>query len=215
MHPGFVRLERDKKFAEADRNPSHTTQARGSIRSFAGIAMNCEDEGRFDPLWSHFTLPPDCGEVIMWSKMMRQQSAGEWMCMRTEVGANSAICQAFDYLYRDASNYKAFGTVYLRGTLTRAEQRDLVSYLESGEFFVAEQIGIPALRNFLLGFDRTPSEDDHVWHAFEGFRDNAPLPAGSEIWGESSALIAAFQAVNHNWQPMTSTGFAFSVPRLT
>ena len=51
----------------------------------------------------------------------------------------------FDYMYRDAANYKAYGPPLLKGEVTEEDQRRLKSKLESGEFFIAEQIGIPAL----------------------------------------------------------------------
>ena len=51
----------------------------------------------------------------------------------------------FEYLYRDAGNYKVFGDIWLTGALSDQERVALVDSLESGEFFVAEQIGVPPL----------------------------------------------------------------------
>ncbi len=48
----------------------------------------------------------------------------------------------FDYMYRDASNYKACGALLLSGTVTEEGRKRLVSKLVGGEFFIAEQIGI-------------------------------------------------------------------------
>ena len=59
------------------------------------------------------------------------------------------------YLYRDASNYKFWGTVTIEGHL---EMDQLTPYLHEGEYFLPELVEIPSL---------TPSpmtEDDHNWH---------------------------------------------------
>ena len=80
----------------------------------------------------------------------------------------------FDYLYRDASNYKAFGSVWLTGTLTEAERTELVECLDGSEFFVAEQVGVPPLYRVLFEDGGGPTEDDHAWHMFEGFARKSP-----------------------------------------
>ena len=61
------------------------------------------------------------------------------------------------YLYRDASNYKAHHEIVVRGKITFAE---VAPYLESGEFFIPSQIGLPDLQSQL----GQPTDDDHVWH---------------------------------------------------
>ena len=86
----------------------------------------------------------------------------------------------FSYLYRDASNYKAYGRLLLKGTATVADVESLRQRLESGEFFIAEQLGIPALCAELWAFSSGPISDDHVWHTFEGLKlataDDLTLP---------------------------------------
>ena len=61
------------------------------------------------------------------------------------------------YLYRDASNYKAHHEIIVRGEITFA---DLTPFLESGEFFIPSQIGLPDLQAQL----GQPTDDDHAWH---------------------------------------------------
>ena len=73
----------------------------------------------------------------------------------------------FSYLYRDASNYKAYGRLLLKGTASVADVESLQQRFESGEFFIAEQLGIPALYADLWAFSSGPTADDHVWHTFE------------------------------------------------
>lgn len=114
---------------------------------------------------------------------------------------------AFDYLYRDASNYKAFGAIWLTGTLTDAERSELVACLDGGEFFIAEQIGVPPLYAALFQFGDGPTQDDHAWHMFEGFRDEVEPAEGAEAWGDASALLAAFRAAKGNWQLELSPNF--------
>ena len=76
----------------------------------------------------------------------------------------------FSYLYRDASNYKAYGRLLLKGTATAADVESLRQHFESGEFFIAEQLGIAALYAELWAFSSGPISDDHVWHTFEGLK---------------------------------------------
>ena len=76
----------------------------------------------------------------------------------------------FSYLYRDASNYKAYGQLLLKGTASVADVESLRQGFESGEFFIAEQLGIPALYAELWAFSSGPISDDHVWHTFEELR---------------------------------------------
>lgn len=104
----------------------------------------------------------------------------------------------FEYLYRDASNYKAWGELLLEGALSDPEIAHLRRHFEDGEFFIAEQIGIPPLYESLWQqCDSSPSEElDHVWHEFSGVR-----PATEEdlarlsLWGTTTTLIHALEKV--------------------
>lgn len=86
----------------------------------------------------------------------------------------------FSYLYRDASNYKAYRQLLLEGTASVADVEILRQQFESGEFFIAEQLGIPVLYAELWAFSSGPTADDHVWHTFEDLRaataDDMNLP---------------------------------------
>lgn len=113
----------------------------------------------------------------------------------------------FNYLYCDASNFKSFGSVWTTGNLTNEERDELVRYLESGEFFVAEQIGVPPLYPTLFGDAGGPTVDDHAWHTFDCFCQEAKLAETAEVWGEASSLLASFRAAGENWQPELSPNF--------
>ena len=70
----------------------------------------------------------------------------------------------FEYLYRDASNYKAWGSVVFAGEMTDDLACRLLRALESTEFFIAHQVRIPEL---FRGLQSWPLEqDDHCWHEF-------------------------------------------------
>lgn len=123
--------------------------------------------------------------------------------MATEAGRYLAL----DYLYCDAGNYKALGSIWLGGTLTDAERTELIGCLESDEFFVAEQIGLPPLYSALYEHGGGPNEDDHAWHTFSGFREAAELPQKAEIEFSAPSVLAAFRASKRNWRPELSANF--------
>jgi hypothetical protein len=113
----------------------------------------------------------------------------------------------FQYLYHDASNYKSFGSLYLTGTLTEADRRELISCLDGDELFVAEQVEIPALYSDLFQFGGGPTDDDHAWHEFDGFRDHFETTEEVRIWGDAPALLAAFRVAKGSWRPELSPNF--------
>jgi len=59
------------------------------------------------------------------------------------------------YQYRDASNYKEFNTVIIRGLLSLD---NIEVYFYEKEFFIPSEIGLKDLQLESL----TP--DDHIWH---------------------------------------------------
>jgi len=70
----------------------------------------------------------------------------------------------FNYIYRDASNYKQYGSIFLSNpnniSVTLIENI-IRKNLIDGEFFVANKWGVPPL------FFDMKNEDDHEWHEFE------------------------------------------------
>ncbi|WP_334178591.1 hypothetical protein [Pseudoxanthomonas sp.] len=72
----------------------------------------------------------------------------------------------FEYVYRDAGNWKTYGIVLLTGFDQSAEARILES-LGSGKTFVAEQVSIPALcQKHWKDCGDGPSDMDHAFHEF-------------------------------------------------
>ena len=80
--------------------------------------------------------------------------------------------------------------------------------LESGEYFVAEQVGIPALCKELWDLSGGPTSDDHALHEFVNLRQaSAEEAATLRLFGSLSILLEAFQAVT-TWDYSLSPNFA-------
>ena len=109
----------------------------------------------------------------------------------------------FDYLYRDASNYKSWGSLLLEGRATETALEQFRTQLNCGEFFIAEQVGIPPLYAELWQFSDGPTEDDHVWHTFHELRQANAEEITGEPWGTVLELIARFKAVKR-WNEQLS-----------
>lgn len=108
----------------------------------------------------------------------------------------------FEYMYRDAANWKTSGRVLLTGQSCASHVDAIVEGLDSGAFFVAGQIGIPALQQQHLDFyDPIDDEDlDHAFHEFVALRPAEPnelreLP----IVGPVTDLIARVQSSANRW----------------
>lgn len=114
----------------------------------------------------------------------------------------------FEYLYRDASNYKSWGELLLVGRLGEKDLARIRHRFEGGMYFIAEQLRVPTLYEQLWGCcDDGPSDDDHVWHEFHAVRpatdaDRLLLP----VWGDARALVGAIwnverwnEALSRNW----------------
>lgn len=81
-----------------------------------------------------------------------------------------ADLSVFSYLYSGAANFKAWGQLLLNGIASPADLEVMRNHFEFGEFFIAEQLGIPALYAELWAFSDGATEDDHVWHTFDELR---------------------------------------------
>lgn len=113
----------------------------------------------------------------------------------------------FKYLYRDASNYKAFGAVAVAGQFSEDERANIRQQLESGQFFIAEQIGVPPLYDQLYRWSDGPISDDHCWHEFERFEEVGERPSGMIVSGSAADFVARISAVKE-WQLDLSPHFA-------
>lgn len=103
----------------------------------------------------------------------------------------------FEYVYRDDANYKRFGSVHLSGVISDSDRALIVSTLDSGEMFVAEQVGLPSLRNQWFAEGVSPSTNDNGWHwlvtmASTGDAEETLMPV--------SEIVRRFRAVG-TWRP--------------
>jgi hypothetical protein len=112
----------------------------------------------------------------------------------------------FNYLYRDASNYKAWGRIALDGEVAREQWEAALAKLDGGEFFVAEQLGVPPLYQALYKWSAGPTSADHCWHTFLDIEvvDNADSSAYR--WGDAEAFVARLRAVTE-WRGELSPHF--------
>lgn len=103
----------------------------------------------------------------------------------------------FEYLYRDADNFKAWGTLLLKGSLTTAQVDAMRSIFEEGEYFVAEQIGVPPLCKELWKYSGGCTKSDHAWHEFHEARqaDENDLIIGAP-WGAANDLFEAVMRIS-------------------
>lgn len=106
----------------------------------------------------------------------------------------------FEYLYRDAGNYKVWGSILLRGFVTPGDVAALRASLDSGDWFVAEQVDVPPLYKALWELSGGPTEEDHAFHEFHDLRSATPAEATELVpWGHVNELLHAFQRVSHKW----------------
>lgn len=76
-------------------------------------------------------------------------------------------CIRFNYLYRDASNYKRWGAVIFsnpQGLTVERIEESLRNVFDQGELFIAHQLGLPELFPYIT---EPICEDDHCYHEYE------------------------------------------------
>ena len=101
----------------------------------------------------------------------------------------------FEYCYRDASNYKVYGQLLLKGPVSIADIQNLRTHFESGEFFIAEQLGISALYGELWALSSGPTEEDHVWHTFHTLRPARTEESTADVFDTVDNLISKIGTV--------------------
>ena len=115
----------------------------------------------------------------------------------------------FEYAYRDASNYKAHGHILLEGTLSIEERDEVISRLDGGKFFIAEQVQVPSLYEALYEFSGGPTADDHCWHEFVQVSDHQNSVNDDHVWGATERLISKFRSVGE-WDLRLSPHFSIA-----
>ena len=102
----------------------------------------------------------------------------------------------FEYCYCDASNYKAWGSLLLRGAARNAEIEILHQQFEFECYFIAEQLCIPPLYSELWALSNGPSGADHVWHTFHALRPASVQDIKAPVFGSLDELVQKVKAVN-------------------
>ena len=120
----------------------------------------------------------------------------------------------FEYMYRDADNFKAFGSVLLDGPINEADKATVRSRLESGEFFIAEQVGLSPLYAQLYQWSNGPTESDHCWHEFVGFRESGESTDEFSSTIPAREFVGRFAAVR-DWNEELSRHFWLADPLVT
>lgn len=123
-------------------------------------------------------------------------------CNNPKAGLHSV----FDYCYRDAANYKAWGALLLEGRISKKNICLIVSKLEGGEFFIAEQLTIPTLYHGLWVLSGGPTDEDHVWHQFHELRPATDEELSLPVWGTINELVARFQVSNGGMKAINFIG---------
>jgi len=115
----------------------------------------------------------------------------------------------FEYLYRDAGNYKAFGSVLLDGALSAEELEQVRALLPDEGLFIAEQIGVPSLYGQLYQWSDGPTQDDHCWHEFLTIKvvDESEGRPDAYRWGSARRFLETLAAVGA-WKEEQSPHFS-------
>ena len=116
----------------------------------------------------------------------------------------------FEYCYRDAGNFKAFGHLTLNGVLSLGEISTIRERLSGDGLFIAEQINVPPLYEQLYQWSGGPTSSDHCWHEFVDIKvlDKAERPEGSHEGGDSQEFLAHLLAID-SWDEDLSPHFRF------
>jgi hypothetical protein len=77
--------------------------------------------------------------------------------------------------------------------------------LDGGEYFIAEQVGVPPLYEQLYRWSDGPTQSDHCWHEFVGFRVLSTPEANVPI-DDAAAFVARFRSVTE-WDGRRSPHF--------
>ncbi|MGY1459012.1 hypothetical protein ACW5F0_10235 [Luteimonas sp. A534] len=105
----------------------------------------------------------------------------------------------FEYVYRDAGNFKTAGCLLLSGQDPHAEGA-IRPCLEWADQFVAEQIGVPALcEAHWESVGEDPSDLDHAFHELLGLRPAKREDFTLNVWGSVELMVSRMQTAAGKW----------------
>lgn len=116
------------------------------------------------------------------------------------IESNVSGYSVFEYLYRDSGNYKVWGKILLTGACSKCDEAAIRECLDAGEYFVAEQVGVPALFAELWSLSGGRTSEDHAFHEFSQLRSATFEDCQRlEVSGSLAALLSAFEAASDAW----------------
>jgi len=135
------------------------------------------------------------------------EQARQMVLPRPERSFGDSTNTKVNYLYRDASNYKAHNECVIRGVLTKEQQSAILGCLHEGEYFIPSQVGLPEHR-----FEDQDgiTEDDHCWFELNEFGFEATQEAPT-VGFTAEELVAAFQQRKDNWDDTRPIGSCLSL----
>ena len=110
---------------------------------------------------------------------------------------------ALELIYRDAGNYKSYQTEIVSGVISPIEWQSIITTLDMGENFVAEQVGLtqPEASSVL------DPELDHGFTSLMGVEDDPQYTDdGPTVSLTARELVTRFLAVD-TWNPMLGANF--------
>lgn len=103
----------------------------------------------------------------------------------------------FEYLYRDAANWKTYGEALLTGCWSPSLVARIEAALDGDRLFVAEEVGLPALQAPHAATYGGDPRLDHAFHEFVQLRPATPEDLlGSGPVCSVEDLAEAFHAVD-------------------
>lgn len=118
------------------------------------------------------------------------------MQRKTEAQITASGYSVFEYLYRDASNYKTYGQVRLEGHYSEASLATIRRHVGPDSQFVPQLIGLLPFQERPRPSGLIPTKDDHVWHEVIELRQaTEPEIATLPCWGTLRALLAGFDTL--------------------
>jgi len=118
----------------------------------------------------------------------------------------SSATWIFEYLYRDAANFKSWGSVQLSACTGEIASAISVLFTSGDNIFVAEQLGLPLLYDGVREHGDGSSIHDHAFHEFSEIR---PLDRHIDVvekpWGEASRLRSLIEGLHGQWDVRLSS----------
>ena len=91
----------------------------------------------------------------------------------------------------------------LEGLASDTNHDALAKHFDAGEFFIAEQLGIPPLYADLWELSGGTSVDDHVWHTYSELRPVTADDIKLQVFGTVENLISKIKAIK-SWNQTLS-----------